>query len=370
MKNSVKVIFHIDLNAFYATVSEINDPYLKNKAFVVGGSSISNRGVISTASYAARAYGIGAGMTVNEAMDLYPNVLVVPTKYSEYAKYSNIFFNYLMRYSKIILKGSIDEAYLDVTELSKTRHPLEIAKEIQTNLNNLYGLPVSIGIAPTLFLAKMASDMKKPLGITVLRRRDIPKMVFPLPIKELYGVGRKTYPKLIKQGINTIGDFTLDINKQKILTLMTEDNRTSIINSITGNSNDVVDPKKYSIPRSISNETTFNYNIDNLDIILGEMKQLLDVVHKRLISQDLLAKTVFIKIRNSNFDTITRSQTIAYTNDFSIIENIIETLFYDNYHDETLRLVGVGVSSIIERKNYKSDYNLFNYQEKLKTNKK
>lgn len=364
MKKQTKVIFHIDLNAFYATVSEINDPYLKNKSFVVGGSSISNRGVISTASYGARAYGISSGMTINEAMDLHPNVLVVPTKFSEYQKYSNIFFNFLKRYSKIILKGSIDEAFLDVTELAKTKKPLEIAKEIQNQLNDNYELPVSIGISFTLFLAKTASDLKKPLGITVINKKDIPNKVYPLPIKELHGAGKKTYPLLIDMGINTIGEFILKENKDKILKIMSKDNYLSFVNKITGKSSDIVEPNKYQIPQSISKETTFNYYVDNLDVILSEAKELLKEVHLRLKQQSLVAKTVFIKIRDYKFETITRSYTIDYTDDYQVIENIIESLFYDNYNDESLRLIGVGLSSIIEKKDYRRKYNLFNYNEK------
>lgn len=369
MKKEVKVIFHIDLNAFYASVASINDPYLENKVFAVAGSTILNRGMILSASYEARKYGIKAAMPINEAIDRYNKLLIVQPNFKEYSKYSNIFINFLKQYSDLILKASIDEVYLDVTELSRERNAIEIAKEIQERLYDEHKLPVSIGIAPTLFLAKMGSDYKKPLGITVIRRRDITKIVFPISIKELHGIGRKTYPHLIEMDIKTIGEFTKKSNKNKILAFMSEEHYNDMLDNILGNSSDIIDPLKYSIPRSISNETTFNYNIDNVDVIIDEIKNVLLVVHNRLIEQKLLGRTVFIKLRYSNFETITRSQTIDYTDDYDIIESVVDELFFNNYNNEPLRLVGAGISGIIQKDLYKEDYNLFNYQKILKQHK-
>ncbi|HHW79614.1 MAG TPA: DNA polymerase IV [Acholeplasmataceae bacterium] len=369
MKKEVKVIFHIDLNAFYASVASIKEPYLKNKAFAVAGTTILNRGMILSASYEARKYGIKAAMPITEAIDRYPKLLIVPPEFKEYRKYSDIFINFLKRYSNIILKASIDEAYIDMTKMSKHINAIELAKEIQTKLLEEYDLPVSIGIAPTLFLAKMASDYKKPLGITVIRRRDITKIIFPISIKELHGIGVKTYPSLIELGIKTIGDFTKEKYKNEILKLMTEEHYQDVLNSILGYSSDTIDPKKYEIPRSISNETTLNYNVDNVNVLIDELKDVLLTVHNRLINQDLYAKTVFIKIRNNKFETITRSQTIDYTNDYDIIYSVAEELFYNNYQNDPLRLIGAGVSGIVTKDKYREDYNLFNYKEILKKEK-
>lgn len=366
MKKEVKVIFHIDLNAFYASVASIEEPNLVDKVFAVAGGGILNRGMILSASYKARAYGIKAAMAINEALDLYSKLLIVPPNFSEYQKYSNIFMDFLKQYSDLILKASIDEAYLDVTKLSKTRNGIEIAKEIQTRLLEEYNLPVSIGIAPTLFLAKMASDLKKPLGITVVRRKDIAKKILHLPIKELHGVGRKTYPLLQELGINTIGDFILEGNRDNILTMMSYEYYNDVIANITGNSNDIIDPRKYEVPQSISKETTFNYNIDNNQVILDEVSNLLNVVYRRLNKQELIGKTVFIKLRYSDFNTITRSQTIDYTDDYDMIKSVVEELYYDNYNGEPLRLIGTGISGLILKKDSREDYNLFNYQEILK----
>ena len=364
MKNEVKIIFHIDLNAFFASCAVIKDPYLKDKAFVVGGSATFKRGVVSTASYEARKLGIHSAMNINDALRIYPKLIIIPTQFSLYHKYSNLFFQFLKRYSNIILAGSIDEAYVDMTEKSKEKHPLELAKEIQEGLLKEHQLPCSIGIAPTLFLAKMASDMKKPLGITVIRKKDIVGKLFPLPIKEMYGIGKKTYPKLESLGIHTIGDFTKKEFKNSILSIMSEQSYDSYLDHIMGRSSDIIDPKKYQIPQSISNETTLNYPMDQYDAILQILKDLLEQTHERLVKEELVAKTIGIKLRTSDFDTFSRGVTLMeYSDDHDLFLERLENLFESNFNGQTIRLVGVYLNQVIQKKDLKIDFNLFNYQE-------
>ena len=364
MKNEVKIIFHIDLNAFFASCAVIKDPYLKDKAFVVGGSATFKRGVVSTASYEARKLGIHSAMNINDALRIYPKLIIIPTQFSLYHKYSNLFFQFLKRYSNIILAGSIDEAYVDMTEKSKEKHPLELAKEIQEGLLKEHQLPCSIGIAPTLFLAKMASDMKKPLGITVIRKKDIVEKLFPLQIKEMYGIGKKTYPKLESLGIHTIGDFTKKEFKNSILSIMSEQSYDSYLDHIMGRSSDIIDPKKYQIPQSISNETTLNYPMDQYDAILQILKDLLEQTHERLVKEELVAKTIGIKLRTSDFDTFSRGVTLTeYSDDHDLFLERLENLFESNFNGQTIRLVGVYLNQVIQKKDLKIDFNLFNYQE-------
>jgi len=364
MKKEIKIIFHIDLNAFFASCAIIKEPYLKDKVFVVGGSSLSRRGVISTASYQARKLGIHSAMSIHEALSIYPKLVIVPTQFSLYQKYSQIFFNYLKKYSDLVLAGSIDEAYVDMTEASRKKHPLELAKEIQEGLYKTHGLPCSMGIASTLFLAKMASDLKKPMGITVLRKSDIVDKLFPLPIKDMYGIGKKTYPRLESLGIKTIGDFTKSEFKDAILTIMSETSYLSYLEHIFGRSNDLIDPKRYAIPKSISNETTLNYIMDQSDAIFKIIVELLEHTHERLVSEELVCKTVGIKIKDTEFESINRSITLKdYSDDYQVILEAIESVFEENYHNEPIRLIGVFFNQVILKKDLKIDYNLFNYQE-------
>jgi DNA polymerase IV len=367
MKKEIKIIFHIDLNAFYASCAIIEEPYLKDKVFVVGGRSTSNRGVVSTASYKARAYGIHSAMNINDAYEKYAKLVIVPTDFALYNKYSNHFFSFLKTYSSLILAGSIDEAYVDMTERAKKQHPLEIAKEIQEGLLATYQLPCSIGIAPTLFLAKMASDMKKPLGITVLRKKDIVKKLFPLHISNMYGIGKKTYPKLIEQGIATIGDFARKSNRLKILQVMSEANYYGYLDHIMGKSSDVIDPKKYRIPQSISNETTLNYAMDEAKAILSMILNLLETTHNRLTREELVTKTIGIRFRTTSFETFSRSTSLGeHTDDLVVIKEEIEALFDRTYDGEALRLVGVFFNQIMLKSDLKQDFNLFTYQSMTK----
>ena len=367
MKKDIKIIFHIDLNAFFASCAVIKEPYLQDKVFVVGGSSTSRRGVISTASYAARKLGIHSAMSINDALSIYPKLVIVPLNFSLYHKYSQIFFNHLKKYSSIVLEGSIDEAYVDMTEASINKHPLELAKDIQKTLLEEHGLPCSIGIASTLFLAKMASDMQKPLGITVLRKKDIVSKLFPLPIKDMYGIGKKTYPRLEAIGIKTIGDFTKKEHKEIILSVMSEQSYDAYLTHIMGHSSDVIDPKRYAIPKSISNETTLNYSMDSSDAIFKIMEELLEHTHERLINEELVTKTVGIRLRTDTFETINRSTTfLEHTDDYYQIHEAIEQLFEIHYDQKPLRLIGVFFNQVILKRDLKKDINLFNYQQLTK----
>ena len=373
MSRDYRIIFHIDLNAFYATCAMIEEPYLKNKVFVVGGrNGTVTSGVVSTASYKARSYGIHSGMTLVDAVKLYPKLRIVPVDMHLYQKHSNIFFGFLRTYTKTLLAGSIDEAYMDVTDLCENRHPVDLAKEIQNQLLKEHDLPVSIGIGTTLFLAKMASDMKKPLGITVLGKKNIAEKMWPLSVREIHGIGRKTYPLLEKRNIMTMKDFINPKNKNKILEVMSENSYHDFVLNIKGDSNDIVDPKKYAIPKSVSNETTLSYSVDQLEVLAENLEELTHTTVHRLINEELVAKTVTLKLRFENFKLMTRSHSLDHhTDDFEEIYEVARSLLYEHFNPKKpIRLIGIGLSNVVLKKDLKEDFNLFTYQELTKREEK
>ena len=185
-----KIIMHIDLNAFYATAETIKDPSLVGKPLIIAGSS--RRGIVSTASYEARKYGIRSAMPTYMALKLCPDVVIRGVDFALYQKLSNEFFSYIKRYTNIIEIASIDECYADMTECMKdVKDPYKFLEELMDLLYRETKLKCSIGLAPTKFLAKMGSDYKKPMGITIIRRKDIKKILWPLPIKDMNGIGKK-----------------------------------------------------------------------------------------------------------------------------------------------------------------------------------
>lgn len=362
MNNScVKIIFHIDMNMFFCSVAVIKNPSLKGKAFAIGREN-SYKGVISTASYEARKYGIHSAMPLIEAYRLLPSLIVVNPNFEDYKKYHNLFLSLIKEYSGIVEVASIDEVYADMTEISKRRNPIEVAKEIQLRLVKEYHLPSSIGIAPTLFLAKMASDIKKPLGITVLRIREVDKILYPLDVGDIFGIGKKTAPKLVAEGIKTIGDFANPINQDIIENIIGRRMYLSILNALNGKSSNVVDPKRYDDSKSISTSNTYDtYLFDESDILI-ELKNMARRLHTDLKDDDYLTKTISITLRDSEFKTITRSKTIDYTDDLYVIFDVIEDLLDESFIEKDYRLIGVGFSNLIKSEDLALEYNLFTWK--------
>ena len=346
-ENHVRIIFHIDMNAYFCSVACILYPSLRGEAFAIGREN-TYKGVISTASYEARALGIHAAMPISEAYKIKPDLKVISIDYRYYQDYHNKFVNIIKEYSNLIEVASIDELYADMTDISKSKHPIVLAKEIQLRLLKELGLSCSIGIAPTLLLAKMASDIKKPLGITVIRKKDVKDILYPLSVKEIFGIGKKTYPKLINGGINTIAEFMMPENKDKIISIIGDNSYNYVITHILGNSSNIIDPNRYSDSSSISTSQTYDVFLSSLSEILYEMRRMTRELCSKMKSKDYYTKTVNITLRDDNFHTITRQDTLdEYSNDFQSLYEVITNLVEDNYSfEKRYRLVGVGFSNI------------------------
>lgn len=357
-----KIIMHIDLNAFFARAEVIRDPSLAGKPLVVGGTS--RRGIVSTASYEARKFGIHSAMPMYMAKRLCPQIIIKNVDFPYYHQLSNQFFNFLKRYSAMIEVASIDEGYVDMTKaMHEVKNPIAYLKKLQTALYQETGLECSIGLAPNKFLAKMASDMKKPMGITILRKRDIPKLLWPLPIKAMFGIGKKTYPRLEKLGIKTIGDLaqTSDRRVEKMLGKFFY----VLQGWANGEGSDEVSLEADD-PKSISHSTTFPEDIDDFQEIAAMLKSLVIDVANKAQKEQQLGLTVQIMIKNADFSTMTRSMTLEQpTDDPNTIYLTALNLFEKNYHNQPIRLIGVALQNLENRDNVQVQMSIFDYGEEF-----
>ena len=361
-----KIIFHIDMNAFFASCEIANDKSLKGIPIVVAHDEPLRKSIVLTASYEARRYGIKTTMLTRDAIKLCPSVKIVEPKYYLYTKYSKMFFDYMQKITNIIEPMSIDEGFFDMTSACEHVHPVELATRIQNDLYKM-GLPCSIGIAPNKFLAKMASDIKKPLGITVLRKREIDKYLWPLPIGDMIGIGKKTAPRLQAIGINTIGDV-LRFKDQALLKKTVGDSMYEYITSRSKGEGSTEfsppDPDDFS---SVSNAQTFDHDIYSTTIMKDMLKNLCNSVCHRLEKHGFIAKTFGVQIKYSDFQLINRSASIKTpTNDSFDAWPFVEDLFEEHYdHRRPVRLVGVFANRLEKANMVKKEYTLFDDLSKL-----
>ncbi len=358
-----RIIFHVDLNAFFASCEEAQDPSLKDKPIGIGKNS--DRGILTTANYAARKYGVTSAMNVFEAKRRCPHLLVVPGNMALYQEYSQKFFEYLRTITSMVEPASIDEAYLDVTNDLNDLHPLDLAKKIQKDLLDTLKLPVSIGIAPNRFLAKMASDMKKPLGVTVLRKRDIEEKLWPLKIGSMYGIGKKTVPNLRLIGIETIGDLANFKDHEKLSKFL--GNQTEgFLAKAWGESTAMVDPTRAETVHSVGNSKTFEGFLHSYEAMLAALTKLTETVVSRLHKKSYAAKSISVQVRYADFSQ--RSKQVAlpqHSNDFDEILEMVEHLFEDLYEEKAVHLLGVSSSNLEKQEMLFKQLNIFEPKEAM-----
>lgn len=358
-----KIIMHIDLNAFFANAELLRHKEYIGKPIAVGGSS--RRGVISTASYEARAYGVKSAMPLYLAKRLCPDLIVIPGDHKYYLELSNKFFSYIKKHcSEVIEVASIDECFVDMTLAMKdVKDPYKYLKDLQLDLKKETGLSCSIGLGPTKFLAKMGSDYKKPMGITIIRKRDIKKILYPLPIGDMYGVGKKTIVKLQKLGIYKIGDFAIreDDELKKLLGKM----YFVLKDWINGLGDNTVSDME-SDPKSISTSSTFMYDTASYDELTTMLKRQSISVGKELNKKNMIGLTIHLTLRDSEFKTITRSHTIEQPiKDADDVYLQVMKLFDKYWNGNEIRLIGVGVSSLHNKENFVSQLNLFTIEKDI-----
>ena len=357
-----RIIFHIDLNAFFASCETILRPELQNLPLAITGEKSSKRGIVVTANYVARQYGVHSAMPLMQAKKKCPHLVVASANFDLYRKISQQFIQLLHEYSDQVEKASIDEAYVDVTHLYQEIHPLHLAQQIQQRIFNELKIGCSIGVAPNKFLAKMASDMKKPNGITVLRKRDLPHILWPMPIEEMFGVGKASSPKLKQLGINTIGDLVHYKDVVKIEQLFGH-HALKWIENAKGNDQNPINPNKYEVPSSIGHSTTFSKDYCFDEEIKAEAKRMCIKTSNRLKKYGLYAKTISIQLKDTSFKQITRSQTVQVPiQSVNELYPIIEELFDEHWEGQALRLIGVNTTNLVNTNKVTQQLNLFNYQ--------
>jgi DNA polymerase-4 len=334
------MILHIDMDAFYASVEQLDDPRLKNKCVIVGGTS--NRGVVSAASYEARQFGVRSAMPIYQAKQKCPHGIFVPPRMDRYQAVSKKIMAVLRDFSPLVEPVSIDEAYVDVTGCQRLfGEPQEIAWEIKRKIKETVNLTCSVGLAPNKFLAKIASDMQKPDGLTWIPADKVAAFVEALPVEKVPGVGSKMQRQLELLGIRTLGDVQRLPRKTLLRHLGKFGTRLCALAS--GSDDSAVTP--YTPHKSISSEHTLAADTRDTELLKRFLLRQSEEVAKQLRKAGVRAKIITIKIKDADFKTVTRRTTMAIpTQSSKTIYRHAARLIDDFKITKKIRLIGVGTS--------------------------
>ncbi len=346
-------IILVDLDAFFASVEELLHPEFKGKPLIVGGDP-RYRGVVSSASYAARAYGVRSAMPMSQALRLCPQAAVISPRHSKYSDYSRAVMDILNQITPAVEQVSIDEAYLDVTGCEALWGPVEeIGALIQRRVMEEQQLSVSLGIAPSKLVAKIACEVGKPHGLVIVRPGEEEAFLAPLPIDRLLGVGKVTSARLRSLGIETIGD--LAAWSEDDLARLLGENARGLYHAARGLDYSPVHTEHEQ--RSISQERTFARDIGDGETIHNTLRRMSEDVAAQLRHRGMVAQTVRIKLRYPDFTTLTRQATLDQpTDQGQIIHDQARRLLDDNWREgQFLRLLGVAASGLIEGGGYQLD---------------
>jgi DNA polymerase IV len=339
------MILHVDMDAFYASVEEVDDPGLVGQPVVVGGTP-DGRGVVAAANYVARRYGIHSAMPAGQARRLCPHVVFIKSRMDRYAAVSADLRAIFAHYTPLVEPLSLDEAFLDVTSSRCLFGDGEaIARSIKDEIRNQLGLVASVGVAPNKFLAKLASDLEKPDGLVVVPTDAIESFLDPLPVSRLWGVGKVSNRSLAALGVHSIGD--LRRLPEELLGHRFGNSATHLLQLAHGIDKRRVVPDRDA--KSISHETTFTRDITDAEVLQSWLLELTEQVATRLRRQALRGKTLFIKVRYADFHTVTRSESLdaptSVTRElYRGARRLLQTQLMRN--SRPVRLLGMGTSGI------------------------
>lgn len=345
----VRKIIHVDMDAFYASVEQRDNPELRGKPIVVGGSP-NSRGVVAAASYEARKFGIRSAISSAQAYRLCPHAIFVRPRFEAYKAVSKEIMTIFFEYTDLVEPLSLDEAYLDVT-VNRLQNPsaTRIADEIRARIFNQTSLTASAGVAPSKFLAKIASDMNKPNGLTVIPPEKVAEILEQLPVRKIPGVGKKTEEKMLRLGIET----TKDLRGWELEKLTEEFGKTGswYYRLARGEDDREVHPTRER--KSVGAEDTFLTDLLNWDALDAELGKLAARVWNRL--KGVSGKTVTVKVTYSNFEKVTRGETLNQrVGSLEQLHALAVTLLEQTEATtRPIRLLGISVSGFEEREKKK-----------------
>ncbi len=344
-------ILHLDLDAFFCAVEETRNPELRGKAFAVGGKP-DERGVVASCSYAARQYGIRSAMPMARAIRLCPALLIVPGRHKHYSEVSKQVMARLHAVTPAVEQISIDEAFLDISELDIS--PEALAHRLQDQIRDQLGLPCSIGIASNKMVAKIATEVGKksatgegpPFALTIVPDGKEASFLAPLPADMLWGVGPKTSARLAELGINTIGDIAR-WPESELVRLFGENGRDLAQHAHGIDRRPIVTERE---TKSVSQETTFSRDVRDDKALENTLRELAAEVARNLRKSNLAGTTVKLKVRWPDFTTLTRQTTLAQRTDRAdeIVKTAIDLLRALRKPGQAVRLIGVGVGGLGE----------------------
>lgn len=355
-----KIFLHVDLDAFYASVEQLDNPELKGKPVIVGGSD--RRSVVSTASYEARAKGVHSAMPIFMAKRICPDGFFVPVRMKRYEEKSKEVMAIFGNYSPDVQQISIDEAFIDLTGTERLfGDPKETAKRLKKEVLEKTGLTVSIGMASTKYVAKIASGMKKPDGFFVVEEGKEEEFMLSLPLEKVWGIGEKTRLKLQSKGLRTVREIH-SLSLMNLKRIFGESGGEFLYNAVRGM--EYVNFNKEAKSHSISSETTFEFDLRAKEEIDREIKQICRTVMLRARSENALSNTVCVKIRFGDFSTITARET--FQSEVKSIEDLFEkssALFWRKFIPQKgLRLLGVALQNVYDES--ERELSLFDTEER------
>jgi DNA polymerase-4 len=337
-------IIHVDMDAFYASIEQRDHPQYRNKPIAVGGSPQGRGGVVATASYEARKFGVRSAMSSKKALQLCPDIIFVRPRFEVYKQVSQHIRTIFCRYTDLIEPLSLDEAFLDVsTDKQNVGSAIEIAKQIKQAIKDELQLTASAGISINKFVAKIASDINKPDGITFIGPSKIESFMESLPVEKFFGVGKVTAEKMKKMGLHSGADLK-KLTESELVRHFGKSGKF-YFKIVRGIDEREVHPHRES--KSVGAEDTFPYDLKNPEDMYDELRKIAGIVQNRLRKHNLKGRTVTLKIKYHNFRTITRSLTLTdLVNDFeSIYTTAKKLLDGTDLDDKRIRLLGISISN-------------------------